>query len=518
MGKATNSYDATSEEIPTVVHMLQDSVARFPDNEAVVFGQARLTYRELANEIICLAKKLSELGSRGDRVAIIMPNGPAIVIAIYAVYAAGMQAVPLNPEYTKRELSEILNDADVLVALCGEVQYARVGDLLDSIGRRSAMPLPDRPQLAASGQMPMLPVPKLADAAKLQYTGGTTGRSKGVILTHANVAVNVLQREALIPMNRGKERILCVTPLYHAYATAMALYPALSSGGALIILPRFKPELVCEAIERERITLFAGAPSIYYALVGHPEFEHRDFSSLSASFSGSAPLPLEVLQKWQSITGAPILEGYGLTESSPILTFNPRYGVRKAGSVGVAAPHTTVEIVSPDDRKEVLESHEIGEVRAKGPQLMAGYRNLPHETSAAIRDGWLYTGDLGELDDDGYLFIRGRQKEMVIVGGFNVYPREIEEVLFALPCVQDCGVVGVSHPYRGEVLCAFLVLDPGVAVTESEILKYCQENLVRYKVPAAVHFVHTLPRTAVGKLDRATLSDIGTSQMLDKKH
>jgi len=518
VGNVTVSFDATNGEVPTVVHMLQESVNRFPDNEAVVFGDARLTYRELANEIICLASKLSKLGSRGDRVAIVMSNGPAIVISMYAVYAAGMQAVPLNPEYTERELGAILIDADVLVVLCGDAQYARVGTLLDSMGRKPAMLLPDLPQQAASVPSPTLPLPDLAGAAKLQYTGGTTGRSKGVILTHANVAVNVLQREALIPMSQGRERILCVTPLYHAYATAMALYPALSSGSALIILPRFKPELVFEAIERERITLFAGAPSIYYALVGHPEFEHRDFSTLSASFSGSAPLPLEVLQKWQNITGAPILEGYGLTESSPILTFNPRYGVRKAGSVGVAAPNTTVQIVIPDDRSEVLGSHEIGEVRAKGPQLMAGYRNLPDETSAAIRGGWLYTGDLGELDDEGYLFIRGRQKEMVIVGGFNVYPREIEELLFALPFVRDCGVVGVSHPYRGEVVCAFLVLDPGATVTESEILTYCQENLVRYKVPAAVHFVQTLPRTAVGKLDRATLSDMGKAQMPDRKH
>jgi long-chain acyl-CoA synthetase len=493
---------------PTVVHMLQDSIARFPDNEAIVFEKSRLTYSDLAYEIKVLSNTLADLGARGERVAIVMSNGPGIVIALFAAYVAGAQAVPLNPDYSERELDQILRDAEALVVICGEAQYSRLGALLDRSARNAALVLPESFGMTGRGGQQQHPfsAPSASDLAMLQYTGGTTGRSKGVSLSHHNVAINVSQREALIPTALGAERILCVTPLYHAYATAMALYPALSSGGALVIQARFKPEHVFDAIENERITLFAGAPSIYNALVGHLEFEKRNLSSLRASFSGSAPLSVEVLQKWENVSGAPIVEGYGLTEASPILTFNPRNGVRKIGSVGVPAPGTTVEIVDSDQGVEVLGRNRLGEVRARGPQLMAGYRNLPEESAHVIRDGWLYTGDLGELDDDGYLFIRGRKKEMVIVGGFNVYPREIEEVLFAHAATLDCAAIGVPDPYRGEVIHAFLVARPGVAVSAEEVSAHCANNLVRYKLPAQIHFVDAIPRTAVGKVDRARLA------------
>ncbi len=503
------------ESVPTVLEMLQDSASRFPENEAIVFENTRVTYRQLTAEVAGLASRLSKLGAKGQRVAIVMPNGLGIVVAIYAVYAAGAQAVPLNPDYTEREINEILRDANVLVTLCGQAQYQRVGQQLDVLSEKPAivLTLPSSGSVCSEQPLSEFVLPSPTDFAKLQYTGGTTGRSKGVMLTHENVAVNVLQREALIPMRPGIERILCVTPLYHAYATAMALYPALSSGGALVIQSRFKPEHVFDALEREQITLFAGAPAIYYALASHPLFEKCDLSSLSASFSGSAPLSLEVLERWQSVSGAPILEGYGLTESSPILTFNPRHGVRKPGSVGLAALSTTIEIVDPVESDNVLGCHQVGEIRARGPQLMSGYRNLPQETAAMIRDGWLYTGDLGELDEEGYLFIRGRKKEMVIVGGFNVYPREIEEQIFTMEGVQDCAVVGVKNAYLGEVLHAFIVARPGLTLTETEVLARCEKNLVRYKVPKQVHFVEVLPRTAVGKLDRARLSEMGAADI-----
>ena len=257
------------------------------------------------------------------------------------------------------------------------------------------------PALVDEGGTAEGPFPDPDSLAILQYTGGTTGRSKGVMLTHRMVATNVLQRDEIIPMVHGAERILCVTPLYHAYATAMALFPALSSGGALVILDRFKPETVFDAIEREAITLFAGAPSIYNAMVAHPDFERRRLTSLSASFSGSAPLAVDVLERWQRVSGAPILEGYGLTEASPILTFNPRHGIRKAGSVGPAVPGTEIDIVDPATGEPLHAAGAIGEVRARGPQLMVGYRNRPQETLDAVRDGWLYTGDLGQVDEDG---------------------------------------------------------------------------------------------------------------------
>ncbi len=511
MGKDTitsRSAELRLHKQLTVVHMLQESIERFSNNEAIVYETSRLTYCDLAYEIELLSNRLAELGAKGERIAIVMPNGPGIVVALFAIYVAGAQAVPLNPDYSERELDEILRDADVLITICGEAQYKRLGPLFDRLAKRPALVLAEMSGSSRQGEKVKIAfrMPNTSDLAMLQYTGGTTGRSKGVILSHKTLAVNVLQRETLIPTDPGAERILCVTPLYHAYATAMALYPALLSGGTLVIHPRLKPEHVFDEIENERITLFAGAPSIYNALVGHPEFEQRNLSSLRASFSGSAPLSVEVLQKWEAVSGAPIVEGYGLTESSPILSFNPRYGVRKSGSVGVAAPGTVIEIVDTDQGIQVLGKNEIGEIRARGPQLMVGYRNLPNETSAAIRDGWLYTGDLGEIDDDGYLFIRGRKKEMVIVGGFNVYPREIEEVLFGFPATLDCAAIGVPDAYLGEVIHAFLVAREGVVVSSEEVLEHCTRNLVRYKVPKKLHFVDTIPRTAVGKVDRQQLT------------
>lgn len=492
----------------TVVHMLQDSIARYPDNEAIVFENLRLTYSDLAREIQQLSHRLVSLGAvKGERVGIVMSNGAAIVVALFASYVAGAQAVPLNPDYSERELDEILRDADVRVTLCGEAQCRRLKALLDR-SSKSTVVVPESFSPHRSTERVRLPTPQPSDLAILQYTGGTTGRSKGVVLSHENIVTNIIQRAALIPTVPGHERVLCVTPLFHAYATAMALYPSLTSGGTLVIQGRFHPERVLQSIEKERITLFAGAPSIYNALVNHPLLQAADLSSLAASFSGSAPLSVDVFQRWEAASGAPIVEGYGLTESSPILSFNPRHGVRKIGSVGIPAPGTTIEIVDPDVGAKALGRNRIGEIRAQGPQLMVGYRNLPEETAHAIRDGWLYTGDLGELDDDGYLFIRGRKKEMVIVGGFNVYPREIEEVIFSIPGTADCAAIGVPDSYRGEVIRAFVVADTTSTLTADEVLEHCAKNLVRYKVPTTVHFVDAIPRTAVGKVDRARLAQM----------
>lgn len=500
----------------TVSSLFRDSTMEFPDAEALVAGARRLTYARLGNAVSALASRLVNAGAAGGRVAVVMGNGAAIVVALHAIWEAGAQAVPLNPEYTERELTEILQDAGVQLVLCGQAQCARLGSVFEQQSRVPPMVVEDADVdlLAEENGARASALPAPDSLAILQYTGGTTGRAKGVMLTHRTVATNVLQRDAAIPMDRGRERILCVTPLYHAYATAMALFPALSSGGALIVLPRFKPEAVFDAIEQEHVTLFAGAPAIYNALVAHPEFESRDLSSLSASFSGSAPLAVDVLERWQRVSGAPILEGYGLTEASPILTFNPRHGIRKPGSVGPAVAGTRIEIVDAADAGRKLGIGEIGEVRASGPQMMVGYRNRPAETADMLRDGWLCTGDLGELDVDGYLFIRGRKKEMVIVGGFNVYPREIEEVLFTLKGVQDCGAVGVPDKYRGEVIHAYVVREPGATLAADDIRAHCERNLVRYKVPVAIGFLDAMPRTPVGKLDRVALGALAARTAL----
>ncbi|VTY37553.1 Long-chain-fatty-acid--CoA ligase [Xylophilus ampelinus] len=492
------------ESGPTVSSMLRESAARFSRKEAVVCGDLRLCYADLLRAATALAGTLLRRGAAGERVAVLMDNGAAIVVALYGIWEAGAQAVPLNPECTERELNEILVDADVHSAVCGAAQHARLGALLERGGRWPLLVIDDADvqRLIEEGSRPSLPPPAPDSLAIVQYTGGTTGPSKGVVLTDRNVAVNVRQRDAAIPMEEGRERILCVAPLYHSYATAMALFPALSSGGTLVILARFKPESVFDAIERERITLFAGAPPVFDALWAHPELERRDLSSLSASFSGLAPLAVDVLERWQRLSGAAILEGYGLTEASPVLTFNPRHGTRKPGSVGPAMRATEIEIVDPADGKRILARGSVGEVRARGPQLMVGYHQCPVETQDRARDGWLYTGDLGELDEDGYLFIRWRKEELVIVGGFDVNPREVEEVLRTLTGVEDCGVIGVRDNHRGDILQAFVVRHSVAPLTIDDVPAHCTRSLVRHKVPSYLGFVDAMPRTTVGKLDR----------------
>jgi long-chain acyl-CoA synthetase len=285
----------------------------------------------------------------------------------------------------------------------------------------------------------------------------------------------------------------------------MCLHLAAYCRGALVVLPRYRPELVLDALARERITVFPGGPTLFTGLLGYPDFAARRFPQLRVSYSGSAPLAEETLRRWEHATSCPILEGYGQTEAGPVLSFNPQDGVRKPGSVGVAVPLTEIQIVDTVSGTTILPAGEQGEIRARGPQIMVGYRNLPDETAATLRDGWLYTGDIGEFDGDGYLFIRDRKKDMAIVGGFNVYPREIDEVLYAHADILEAAAVGVPDAYRGEVIKAFVVPRPGRAPAPEELLDYCRANLARYKVPASIEIVAALPKTPVGKIDKKAL-------------
>jgi long-chain acyl-CoA synthetase len=400
---------------------------------------------------------------RGERIATVLGNSIEACVAMFGVLASGAQLVPINPLYTKREVDEIVADADpaLVVSETFGLKY----------GKARTLPLPD-------------------ELALLQYTGGTTGKSKGVNLTHRAIATNVAQREALLPTAMDRERILCAMPLFHSYGMAMGLFLAANCRGTLVILERYRPEEVLRAIQTERITIFPGSPTIFAGLLGHPDFARTDWSSVHTCYSGSAPLPEETLRRWEDAVGAPVYEGYGQTEAGPVLTFNPAKGMRKAGSVGIPVPGTEIRIVD-------------GEVVARGPQIMQGYRNRPEETAAALRDGWLYTGDMGEPDADGYLYIRGRRKDMAIVGGYNVYPREVEEVLASHPAVAEAAVVGGPDDYRGECLHAYVALRSPVST--GELLAYCRERLAKYKVPATLEVLEALPKTSVGKLDKLPL-------------
>jgi len=500
---------------PTVVHMLAAAAAEHPDADALAFDDRRLTYREYAACVAGFAAELMNLGAApGTRVATILPNSIEACIAAFAIHASGAQSVPLNPLYTARELDYILKDS-APVALLVDTSLAEMArPLADAAGIRHVIVLGDGARRfdtrrAGSSQ---LPLPDPAGLALLQYTGGTTGRPKGVNLTHRAISINVAQREGLLPTGRpdggGKgERILCMMPLFHSYAMAMGLFLAAYCHGCLVLRPRYKPDDALRVVASERITIFPGSPTIFIGLMAHPDFARTDWSSVHTCYSGSAPLSEETLRRWQDAVGAPVFEGYGQTEAGPVLTYIPAKGTAKPGSVGIPLAETEVEIVDVETGTIVLSVGERGEIRARGPQIMQGYRNLPQETAEALRDGWLYTGDIGELDGDGYLYIRDRKKDMAIVGGYNVYPREIDEVLFLHADVADAAAVGAPDAYRGEVVRAYVVLRPGAKANVEDLLAHCRRNLAKYKVPASLEILDALPKTTVNKTDKKALRE-----------
>jgi long-chain acyl-CoA synthetase len=296
-----------------------------------------------------------------------------------------------------------------------------------------------------------------------------------------------------------------MTPLFHSYAVAMCLHNAADCGGTIVIVPRFTPEAVFELMVSEHITILAGSPTIFAALIKHERFSSSHFSTLRISYSGASALPEGLLRRWEEATDAPVLEGYGQSESGPVLSFNPLRGMRKPQSVGVPVPETEIQIVDPETGTKVLGVGEVGEIRARGPQIMQGYRNRPEETAQALRNGWLYTGDLGEFDSEGYLYIRDRKKDMVLVSGFNVYPREVEEVLCRHPAVLEAAVIGVPNAEKGALIKAFVVLRGSEGPTAQDFDTYCRGNLAAYKVPREYVFLDHLPKTAASKTDKKSL-------------
>ena len=499
----------TIEAYPTTVHLLRAAVERWGDREAIVCGEERLRYAHYGHCVAALARELIEHGARGQRVVLVLGNGVDICIAMFAVHAAGAQVVPLNPLYTARELSAILEDAAPHVLIYDASAAAAIEPLIAASGVQYVIKLGGAGGRRLFDQSLQATLPDLLpdpdSLATLQYTGGTTGRSKGVNLTHRIVATNIAQRDALLPTGREGERILCMMPLFHSYAVAMCLHNAANCGGTVVILPRFTPEALFELAAKERITILAGSPTVFTALIKNEHFSAAHLASLRISYSGAAPLPEALLRRWEEATHAPVLEGYGQSESGPVLSFNPLHGVHKPQSVGVPLPLTEIEIVDPADEQTVLRPGQIGEIRARGPQIMQGYRNRPQETAQALRQGWLYTGDLGEFDLDGYLYVRDRKKDMVLVSGFNVYPREVEEVLCLHASVLEAAVIGVANEEKGALIKTFVVPRPGTEPTAQDLDAHCRRNLAAYKVPREYVFLEHLPKTSAGKTDKKQL-------------
>ena len=502
--------DALPLSHATVVHALQDAASVQAQAVALRCGHETLTYAAYWRCALGCAAVLRSHTAADSRVALLMDNSIDMAVALMGVQLAGMQVAALNPGYTPHELEPILADADVGVLLidqahlklhAGAPWLKRVRHVLAVGPDERLTRWSDDAEISLQWD---LPSPQAIST--LQYTGGTTGRSKGVELSHQAVAINVRQRQALLPVAMDSERVLAVTPLFHVYATSMGLYLALFARAELIIVARYRPEEVLKTIQAQHITLFAGSPTLFHGLMAHPDFSNTNWSSLKLCFSGSAPLPVETLRRWEAVTGCPICEGYGQTEAGPVATFNPVQGLRKPGTVGVAVPFTEVQIVDAETGDRCLTPGEVGEIRLRGPQLMNAYRNRPDETAQALRQGWLYTGDIGCMDADGYLTITDRKKDMVIVGGYNVYPREVEEVLYQHPEVSEAAVVGLPDPYRGEQLCAFVVAksqDAEQLITG--LHAWCAQRLVKYKRPIEIRCVSNLPKTSVGKIDKPRL-------------
>ena len=515
---------------------LAETARRFPKKVALEFLGRRLTYAALWREVEAFAKGLQEAGLKpGDRVALMLPNSPQFVIAFYGTLLAGGVGVNTNPMYTPRELHHQLRDAGArfLVILDqllprylevkGEVPVEKVvrtgiqdylpfpKNLLYPLkAKRDGLPLgfPKREGFHAFAELLKRPpaephVPDPEDLALLQYTGGTTGLSKGAMLTHRNLVANVLQIDAWDPTSKdlvGKGVMLGALPFFHVYGMTVAMNYGLFSGYKIVLLPRPEIKAIVEAIEKHQVTHFPGVPTLYVAFNNFPGIERRDLKSVRACISGSAPLPLEVAERFERLTGAKLVEGYGLTEASPVTHCNPLYGERRLGSVGLPFPGVDAKVV--DEEGKELPPGEVGELAVKGPNVMKGYWNRPEETQKTLKDGWLFTGDLAKMDEDGYFYIVDRKKDMIIAGGYNIYPREVEEVLYQHEAVQEAAVVGVPDPYRGETVAAFLVLKPEYQgkVSEKDIERFCRQNLAAYKVPRIIQFRESLPKSSVGKI------------------
>jgi len=344
------------------------------------------------------------------------------------------------------------------------------------------------------------------DLACFQYTGGTTGVSKGVLLTHGNLSKNVQQINSWFPgFNPGEESIVGALPFFHSFGMTTVMNFALWNGWNIVPIPRPEPQAILEALDTYKPTFMPAVPTMYVGMLRHPEFKKYNVTSLKGCFSGAAPLPLDVIREFEEATGSQICEGYGLSETSPVATINPFGGKTKVGSIGLPISDTDIRIVDVDTGKKDMPTGESGEVLIKGPQVTKGYHKRPDETKEAVRGGWLYTGDIGVMDEEGYFFIVDRKKDMIIAGGYNIYPRDIDEVLFEHPKVAEACAIGVPHDYRGETVKAYVVLKPGETATEEEMIAYCKEKLAAYKVPKIIEFIDDLPKSAVGKILRKEL-------------
>jgi long-chain acyl-CoA synthetase len=521
----------------TLPTLLQRSAAAFPDHTALSFEGRRWTYRDLATLVDRASAGLQRLGMRpGERIGLCLPNTPYFPIFYYAALKAGLIVVNYNPLYVAREMRQQIEDSNttamVVIDLAGI--YEKVAGI-DSLTRVIVCPfggvlpilkrmafallkrklvvhpkwtkriVPYREIIAAGA--PATPVPvDPSDVAVLQYTGGTTGRPKGAMLTHANLSINAEQGTHHMPsMRAGEEKLMAVLPFFHVFAMTSVLNGGIGMGGELILHPRFEIGAMMKSLVRDKPTMLHAVPTIYNAIATAAEKNRIDISSLRVCVSGGAPLPAEVRERFQKLTGARIIEGYGLTEASPAVTSNPPDGEVRADSVGIPMQDTIVEIRALDDVSRVLPAGERGEICVRGPQVMKGYLNREAETRDVFVDGALRTGDVGYLDADGYLFVTDRIKDLIICSGYNVYPRVIEDALYEHPAVAEAIVIAIPDSYRGQVPLAFVTLRAGEHRSGDELREFLRDRISVIEMPLRVEIRTSLPKTVIGKLSRKEL-------------
>jgi long-chain acyl-CoA synthetase len=507
--------------------ILDTAVVDVPDRPATSFLGATLTFAEIKEQSDRLAAALEALAiGHGDRIGIMLPNCPQYVIAAFGILRRGAIIVNINPTYTARELLTVATDSGIqmLITLDALAPLAIAVQGQTSIGTIVVTSLAEySPQAAgptrvagtkaltdlisSAPRRPMRVPIDASDVAVLQYTGGTTGEPKGAMLTHANIFANVVQTEAFMyrTKTRGDARYLLVIPYFHIYAFTAGMMMGAWNGALQILIPKYDPDQVLTAIREFRPTYFPAVPTVFVSLLNHPRAGECHFEAVRTFSSGGAPCPPEVIERWEQTFGRPLYEGYGLSETSPVTHTTPQLGRRKIGTIGLPLPDTDIKIVDVETGARDLPAGETGELCISGPQVMKGYWNRPDETGRALRrhaDGrvWFHTGDVARIDDEGYTTIVQRKKDMIIVDGFNVYPSEVESVLYLHPAVKLAAVIGVPDRYHGETVKACVVLKDGAAASADELIACCAQDLAPFKVPKQVEIRDTLPTSAVGKI------------------
>ncbi|MEG9194814.1 MAG: long-chain fatty acid--CoA ligase [Candidatus Methanoglobus sp.] len=520
--------------------LLEESARKYPDKPALIFYGKKITYRELNELTDRVASYLYDLGIRkGSKVVIDLPNIPQYVIAYYGILKAGATVVQCNPLYTEREIRYIVENSEAEAGFFFEPVFPRVEKILNE-GRlkkavickveeflpfplnrlypliKEKVKIPKRADVSSWKEIekhrPMRERPEIdpkEDIAVFLYTGGTTGVPKAVMSTHYNLVVNTYQVLEWLPDKDAQRDVyIGVLPYFHSYGMTTSLNGPIAFGATIVLIPDPRDiKTILKSIQKYKVTIFCGVPTMYAAVLNYPGREKYDLSSIRACISGAAPLPVELKKKFEEATGGKLVEGYGLSETSPVTHANPIYGLNKAGSIGIPLPDTLAVVI--DDEGNVLPPGHVGELAIYGPQVMKGYWKMESETAKVLVNGWLLTGDMAKMDEDGYFYIVERKKDMIIAGGYNIYPREVEEVLYEHPAVLEAAVIGVPDPYRGETVKAFIVLKPDYRgkVSAEEIIKFCRERLAAYKVPRIIEFRDDLPKSAVGKILRRVLKE-----------